>query len=151
MYWKQPPWRILRRQKKNFIPQGGWRPEILHAASFIIYDVQSHQGSIQESRLSSKTPWRMRRISSSSSSRDKSSLIFSYVTPPKSCRLHSRISSKSHQRTLCRHIWLELTRTYIPIRRMSPKHAHSRTYHAVIFYRNCTGFFGFGRKLIWDK
>ena len=48
-------------------------------------------------------------------------------------------------------IWLELTRTGIPIRRMSPKRLHSGPSHAVIFYRNCMGFFAFGQKLPWER
>ena len=35
---------------------------------------------------------------------------------------------------------------YIPIRQMSPKRSHSRTSHAVIFYRNCMGYF-----CIWSE
>ena len=45
------------------------------------------------------------------------------------------------------HIWLELTRTGIPIRRMSPKRLHSRTSHALSVDRNCMGFFASGQKL----
>ena len=37
-------------------------------------------------------------------------------------------------------IWLELTRTGIPIRRMSPKRLHSRTSHALSVNRNCMVF-----------
>ena len=48
-------------------------------------------------------------------------------------------------------IWLELTRTYIPIRRMSPKRLHSRTSHALSVNRNCMGFFASGQKLPLDR
>ena len=49
------------------------------------------------------------------------------------------------------HIWLELTRTGIPIRRMSPKRSHSRTSHALSVNRNCMGFFASGQKLPLDR
>ena len=59
------PWRILWRQKRNILFQCTQRPKTLHTASFmLIYvlpDVQSHLDSIQESRMSSQTPWRMLR------------------------------------------------------------------------------------------
>ena len=48
-------------------------------------------------------------------------------------------------------IWLELTRTGIPIRRMSPKRLHSRTSHALCVNRNCMGFFASGQKLPLDR
>ena len=45
----------------------------------------------------------------------------------------------NHYESPC--IWLELTKTYIPIRRMSPKRLHSRTSNALSVNRNCMGFF----------
>ena len=53
----------------------------------------------------------------------------------------------SLSKVLYGHIWLELTRTYIPIRRMSPKRLHSRTSHVLSVNRNCMGFFASGQKL----
>ena len=44
------------------------------------------------------------------------------------------------------HIWLELTRTYIPIRQMSTKRSHSRTSHALSVNRNCMFFLHLVRK-----
>ena len=49
------------------------------------------------------------------------------------------------------YIWLKLTRTYIPTRRMSPNCLHSRTSHAFIFYRNRMGFFSSGQELPLDR
>ena len=46
-------------------------------------------------------------------------------------------------------IWLELTRTYIPIRRMSPKRLHSRTSHALSVNRNCMFFLRLVRNCHW--
>ena len=48
------------------------------------------------------------------------------------------------------YIGLKSTRTGFPIGRM-PKRSHTRTSHAVIFYRNCLGFFASGQKLIQDR
>ena len=49
------------------------------------------------------------------------------------------------------HIWLELTRTGIPIRRMSPKRLNSRTSHTLSVDRNCMGILASGQKLPWGR
>ena len=47
--------------------------------------------------------------------------------------------------------WLELTRTVIPIRRMSPKRSQCRTSHSLSVNQNCMGLFTSGQKLPWGR
>ena len=99
------PWRTIWKHKKN--PYLQWkRPEHFHRASFmlihIIPDDQNDLDSIQESRMSSKSPWKMvwkhvgeYPVPVHLETWKLALIIFDvllcHARSPESCRLHSQI------------------------------------------------------------